>query len=461
MTSSIKFWNYTLDNAAEHDLLKDEIKHNSTLNTSILDWNKATYTPYEKFVHDVAKFHLEKQGYDNYTQDIFVEFWCKDSFHTHTLHVDCDENKKKKGIYEYALFTCLTYFNKHSCPTIITNIDHDKYVYKEFEGEYEIMLIHPAEGKQITFDGKYYHGSNVIESIEDNRPIIAMNFWKNKPEDVEYYAEKSNSGKHIARENECMAVHITENNGVVVDEVDIEKKCDQYKLFNDILYIGNKDVWKPYAGDIKDRENVKIVMKVMSIVKKQNIDEIKKEMEKMETRTETLCRFYQRHFLSGFFTKEICDWIIIESENCATKLGGWRIDRHKKYPTTDLPVEQIPHVFNFVLSSLSSLLQKMLKSYCLDEELVKINVNELFVVKYDKNGQIGLDMHVDGSFLSFNIALSSINDYEGGGTLFEDGCVVKIDKGDAMWHCGKVNHGGVPIINGTRYILVGFLELTI
>ena len=52
------------------------------------------------------------------------------------------------------------------------------------------------------------------------------------------------------------------------------------------------------------------------------------------------------------------------------------------------------------------------KSYGLHENM-KINITDLFVVKYKDNAQNHLEMHCDGSFLSFNILLSDKNDFEG------------------------------------------------
>jgi predicted 2-oxoglutarate/Fe(II)-dependent dioxygenase YbiX len=68
-------------------------------------------------------------------------------------------------------------------------------------------------------------------------------------------------------------------------------------------------------------------------------------------------------------------------------------------------------------------------------------------------------MHRDGSFLSFNILLSHAADFEGGGTYFDDGLTAYLEQGDILIHSSKIKHAGLPITKGTRYLLVGFLNL--
>ena len=53
--------------------------------------------------------------------------------------------------------------------------------------------------------------------------------------------------------------------------------------------------------------------------------------------------------------------------------------------------------------------------------IAMLTPNDIFIVKYTADGQPGLDRHRDGSFVSFNLALSnSRGDYEGGGTRVWD-----------------------------------------
>jgi predicted 2-oxoglutarate/Fe(II)-dependent dioxygenase YbiX len=90
-----------------------------------------------------------------------------------------------------------------------------------------------------------------------------------------------------------------------------------------------------------------------------------------------------------------------------------------------------------------------------------INVHDLFVVKYKDTEQNHLKMHQDGSFLSFNVLLSDTSDFEGGGTYFDDGLTSYLEQGDILIHSSRIKHAGLPITKGTRYLLVGFLNMNI
>ena len=68
-------------------------------------------------------------------------------------------------------------------------------------------------------------------------------------------------------------------------------------------------------------------------------------------------------------------------------------------------------------------------------------------------------MHTDGSFLSINILLNNENEFEGGGTIFEDGLVMNAKQGDLILHSSLIKHSGLQVYKGTRYVLVCFINL--
>ncbi len=72
-----------------------------------------------------------------------------------------------------------------------------------------------------------------------------------------------------------------------------------------------------------------------------------------------------------------------------------------------------------------------------------------------------MDLHQDGSFLSFNILLSNTSDFEGGGTYFNDGLIMKGEQGDLIIHNSRIKHSGLPITKGTRYLFVGFININL
>lgn len=169
------------------------------------------------------------------------------------------------------------------------------------------------------------------------------------------------------------------------------------------------------------------------------------------------------HKTNGYiFTEEECQKMIDEAEQVADEMG-WTTKRHGNYPTTDLPIAELPQTLKFLRRALEEriypLLREQFKTYLPDGR--KLRVADGFVVKYDaKGGQSELKPHRDGSVLSFNIALNPSHEYDGGGTWFESlGDSVRIEQGEVCSHASGIMHGGHGITRGKRYIMVCFVIL--
>lgn len=164
------------------------------------------------------------------------------------------------------------------------------------------------------------------------------------------------------------------------------------------------------------------------------------------------------------FSAAECQWVVDEAEEWASQAGGWTSKRHFNHPTTDIPLAELP------------LTRRLLNEIALPERIYpllghafegqlpswrKLRVADAFIVKYDANkGQTFLAKHRDGSVVSFNIALNSRCEYEGGGTWFEGlGRALPMERGHVCCHASGVLHGGHPITSGVRYILVAFVIL--
>ena len=159
---------------------------------------------------------------------------------------------------------------------------------------------------------------------------------------------------------------------------------------------------------------------------------------------------------------------------------GWDRDRHGHYPTTDLPLSAVPEaewlirtsIFRHVLRPLA---RQYLPPPALPEHLELI---DCFFVRYSclaEGEQTELTCHTDGSTFSFNVLLNDPCEFEGGGTRFfhasppretgrsaqgtnrPRGTTVHVRRGAALAHSGHVEHSGVKITKGERYILVGFV----
>ncbi|CAM9359439.1 unnamed protein product, partial [Ectocarpus fasciculatus] len=155
----------------------------------------------------------------------------------------------------------------------------------------------------------------------------------------------------------------------------------------------------------------------------------------------------------------------------AARRGQWSTARHKWYPTTDLNCYDIeeplqPSVgeserfgswWNRTMEPQVFALLAQTFAVPIDSLYMK----DLFVVKYDMKGQKYLPEHQDSSRLTFNIALSEPgSDFSGGGSRFVlSGRTVLNAKGSMLLHESGLFHAGKEITSGTRYILIGFVNV--
>jgi hypothetical protein len=491
---NINIWK--LNETPYMDKVLNEIKNNVNV-SRLLNTRKQKYSILERYVYDIATFHLKRLNKDIVTHDeiinkYYVEFWVKNKYQTSGLHVDCDENLRREHLeYNYPLLSSVTYLNDCNTPTVITNIDMDRYMYKEFEKDLHLFFSFPKKGKQITFDGKYYHGSAILDKEFDfsneDRYIIAINLWDKQPTgDKEYYNntyEKEDDDIIIIQKDHLVYVEpeeLTENNNIM--HIGVDKDTMNYELFENILYKPenkNFSVFDNIINNYKESKNLnshsihnyrfflngtieanKIAAKKLESQLKTKVDNIFEDINELmypcvNPTIKYNNRFLQRFIYPKIYCSSVCKWIINESETYAENNGGWTKTRHANYPTTDLPVKFISSISNFVFGSIQMIIDKINTSYCLNNE-IPIKFRDVFVVKYKHDEQNFLEMHSDGSIISFNILLSEQNDFEGGGTCFDDGLVIKSEQGDLIIHNGKIKHSGLPITQGTRYLLVGF-----
>lgn len=154
-----------------------------------------------------------------------------------------------------------------------------------------------------------------------------------------------------------------------------------------------------------------------------------------------------------FMSQKRCAEII----KLAEAHGAWQTTRHKNYPTMDIPVDDIQ---NLNVQPELHQIDKLSKSNFNLEANATLTPFDVFVVKYDVNGQRELKVHRDNSELSFVLLLSSTSEFEGGGTYYEHAnMTVCPEQGGLLLHCGKVRHAGKAITKGTRYVLIGFLKV--
>jgi hypothetical protein len=162
-------------------------------------------------------------------------------------------------------------------------------------------------------------------------------------------------------------------------------------------------------------------------------------------------------------TKEICEWIMYESNKKVVELyGGWKNERKIKYPTHDILITNLPEsVINLIKIIFEKKIVNVLyKNYTIPYNY-KCHLTEGFVIRYDLETQTKLGPHMDDTDMTISILLSDENTFEGGGMRFKNGLTVHPNQGDAIFHCSKHEHEGLEIISGVRMILVFFIDIVL
>mmetsp|Transcript_23190 Transcript_23190/g.33267 ORF Transcript_23190/g.33267 Transcript_23190/m.33267 type:complete len:362 (-) Transcript_23190:2861-3946(-) len=176
----------------------------------------------------------------------------------------------------------------------------------------------------------------------------------------------------------------------------------------------------------------------------------------------------------GLTTKE-CDLIISAAEKCAATRGRYNAYTYAKQTLgcrdfDDLAIQCVvpthiacQTIFHFLQPKSGE------RSQCGGVRMegapthptMRLDEREPHIVKYDtaEEHHQFLETHTDKSDWTFLIALSEYGkDYEGGGTYFEaTQTAYHLMKGQCLIFKGKLKHCGLKILNGRRFLLVGFL----
>ena len=469
-------WNIKINNELK-DEIREYILDTDNISLGLFDISKNKLNIIEKLVYDIVKFHVNRL---NITDEYYIEYWIKNkNNYINQLHIDCDEELREQNIFEYPILSCVTYLNNSDCPFVLTDINLDKYKYKDFNNSEKINIFFPKTYSHVAFNSINYHGAidifstNTTNNNTNNRALIAINIWKKKQPNKLLCIDHNLDNK--CNKDDSSIVRFEEN--LNIDNYNLSEKVLNFDFYETLLYNTNniQNVIPEFIKDyLKNKLNESVntiilynpekVKEINFIENKTSLKSIEYskiqiyEIEKMDISNIAYNRFLQRFIYEKIYQSNICNWIINESENYALNNGGWNTKRHNKYPTTDLPVDKIPSIFNFIMSTFEHIFNKISKSYCISSN-TKYDINDMFIVKYEKDKQTSLELHHDVSFLSVNLLLSNTCDFEGGGTFFSDGIISYLEQGDMIVHSGKIKHAGLPITNGTRYLLVAFIKV--
>ena len=164
-------------------------------------------------------------------------------------------------------------------------------------------------------------------------------------------------------------------------------------------------------------------------------------------------------------TPEQCDFIVDTTERCSR--GNYAAYTYAKQTLGCRDYDDLATLCEWpILRAYKSVMEHLEEKIASKNGRAKRNLvldeREPHLVKYDtsKKERQKLDMHTDKSEWTIIIGLSDGNgvDYFGGGTYIE--CInstIHLEKGHALIFPGKRRHRGQKIMDGIRFLLVGFL----
>lgn len=404
-----KFWNIKSTDECNDELINC-IKYPINQKHFLLDVKKTKMNLLEKFVHETTLFHFTN------LKDNYVEFWCEDKVSTQNLSFESDK---------FPIKSCISYFNKNECPTIITNIDIDNYLYKEFESQTEFILSFPRLNKQITFDGKWFNNSVTLSENDDpqNRYAIFINLWHSKPGDLEYYKQEN--------ENELAPVILSIDEDTNMEKIVVSKKIMNARLYENLLYKCEKTALSEFASFINDATHSYRFIKESS-KKRTNVENIKK---------------MKLH--SKIYTPDMCRYIINESEKHYAKDSI----NNSTNNTWDLSIDKIPSVFGLIIETMTTVTEKLNELHNLNEE-TRINIKNLFIRKSFINSDQTLEeMKQNNSIISINILLSK--NEENNETHIAHDKIFVLEQGDLLIH----SDNSKCTTKGVQYNLIGFINI--
>lgn len=160
----------------------------------------------------------------------------------------------------------------------------------------------------------------------------------------------------------------------------------------------------------------------------------------------------------SFASAAECNFVIQEAEKYGAD-NGWTHLRHTHFATYDLPVSQISSLTQWAHEITANRIWKLFEEKY-GVATADLSLHDLFVIKYSMEGQKSLELHTDGSQLTFILQLNSPTDFGAGGTYFElSNLTVRLEQGDILLHPSKLRHGSLPITAGVRYVAVGFVDV--
>ena len=380
MSDDLKFklntWTINSDSEILSECLANIDNSSDIFNKSfILNHSKFSFDVIEKYVYDIAHFHLRRMNTD-FTTNVTIEF--SFSLNTNTIHITGDHHSnKEKRISKKPILTTMTYITDSKSPLLITNIDEDAYKFKNLEDK-NMCIFFPKRMKHVSFDGgKYYHNKNIFNMDNIGR-VLYINLWVDYcPKNIPYYNEIwSNNIEEFGKDNKL--IHFTEKNE------NIKKISSNADVFNDrffekMLYKKNTDIFYHF-GTILERGELDIydtfILHAEKTIDDSNIDK-KIPVTSQHTPLQKKISGLNEHFIEKeIIPNEISKWMAHEIEKHLSKYHRCQIDTN-----TVISVDSIPKLLKYIVKNLFDTISENIRTKIILSANATFNFNNIFIIK--------------------------------------------------------------------------------
>ena len=401
MINNSNFLKWNISNCKnEEDIIDIITKLQMSYLLKVKDYTN--YDMLEQFVFNLSRFHLDRLDKKNY-QDFYVEF------SNECIFLVKDDYFKEDKLRINPIVSSYTFFNKSITPLAITNIDFEKYKYKEFTDENELILVFPNKMEHVSFNGNLYHGfKRVFDKPTESSILLKINIYDKKPTNIEYYESLSLSSTSTNIENIKNNLKIDFNLELYHTELILDTTIINKNFMENMLYEKNSEFvnltdfflhyekYIPITNHLqKIKKPSKYTLPIEANLYEFNYLFVLKSYHTPLNQTDyflTLInkygyimydildcyinntivntnKFYKKHIFSNFYSEYICEWIIKE------------INIHSKNFTV-INIEKIPYLFRFFILGVPVIMNFIKKMYDLND--ININIITAQIIKENK-----------------------------------------------------------------------------
>jgi hypothetical protein len=491
--NKVCLWNYSLHE--KHILgLQNTIRiliNNNTQGitpTYTIDTTKDQFSLIEKCVYDIAMFQFKQLNIQFDPAKHYIDFWFRYTTPLNIFHIDCDENERaENNVYYIPLLSNVLYLNNELFPTIVTNIDTDKFLYKKFDEEDSMYLSFPRIGKVLSFNSHLCHAiTNIFPEYENtinhNRYNIMVNIWDRQTCEPYYYANQLDINiadqldNSVYNKNDVLLT--LEKNNEVINDIMIDNFFNHDTIEN-IVYNGHNHLLYPIGNIIKEKYMNNIDKNSLFKINKYRFDGItdsptnnSANNNTSDVKQSTISNdpslastplhgykdaistinsytpncFFQRFLVTQILSKNECVSLLDEIRKSET-IEEQYINYNKEIDKLSNP--------NAVLSFMNKILDTIVDKYNLVDPVSNtspnINIIELYICK---TNCLLRNVVFDGGLLVFNMLLSDTSNL----ITFEDKIKYTQNSGDLLLYSGDIMKYSEHFTNH-KYVLMGKIHL--